>query len=98
MPKKKEKDFKEMFEELREINSWFEEEDIDLDKGLEKLKEGKKLIDECKKKLEEVENEFETLTNEIVDESEVDEDVESSEEEETPTEPIPKHPQKELPF
>ena len=90
---KKEKNFKEMFEELREINSWFEDEDIDLDEGLKKLKQGKDLIDKCKEKLADVENEFEELTKEIEEEPTDDEGGND----EPPVEVI-KVKKKELPF
>lgn len=51
-------DFSKALSELEEINRWFQDEDIDLDQGLEKLKKGKKLIDQCRGRLGEVENEF----------------------------------------
>jgi len=51
-------DFAKALAELEEVNRWFQDEDIDLDQGLEKLKRGKNLIDQCRSRLGEVENEF----------------------------------------
>ncbi len=65
--KKDDFDFKKAVERLEEINRWFQEEDIDLDEGLEKLKEGKKLIGKCQKRLNEAENEFIDVKKELED-------------------------------
>ena len=54
----KKSDFTESVNKLEEINSWFQNEDIDLDEGLYKLKTGKELIKKCRTRLKEVENEF----------------------------------------
>ena len=51
-------DFAKALAELEKINRWFQDEEIDLDQGLEKLKKGKALIDQCRGRLGEVENEF----------------------------------------
>ena len=55
---KKQFDFAKAMKELEEINQWFQEEDIDLDAGLEKLKRGKELITACRDRLRDVENQF----------------------------------------
>ena len=55
---KKAFDFAKAMKELEEINLWFQEEDIDLDIGLEKLKRGKELITACRERLKDVENQF----------------------------------------
>lgn len=55
---KKQFDFAKAMKELEEINQWFQEEDIDLDIGLEKLKRGKELIAGCRERLKDVENQF----------------------------------------
>ncbi len=44
------------FQELEEINTWFQEEDIDLEEALKKYERGIELIKECKKRIGEVEN------------------------------------------
>lgn len=54
----KKTDFATAMKELEEINEWFQQEDIDLDRGLEKLKKGQKLIALSRKRLKDVENEF----------------------------------------
>jgi exodeoxyribonuclease VII small subunit len=47
---------------LEKISEWFDEqEEIDLEKGLEKVREGAKLIRESRKQLENIENEFEEI-------------------------------------
>ena len=51
-------DFKKSIEELEEINRWFQEEEIDLDEGLKRLRRGKDLIKKCRDRLKSVENEF----------------------------------------
>jgi exodeoxyribonuclease VII small subunit len=59
MSKKQAKfNFNQALLELEEINRWFQQEDIDLEEGLKKLKSGKELIAKCRSRLKEVENEF----------------------------------------
>ncbi len=59
-------DFAKSINRLEEINRWFQNEDIDLDEGLDKLREGKALIAQCRAKLQEVENEFVKIKHEYV--------------------------------
>lgn len=66
---KKEFDFKKALKDLEEINEWFQKDDLDLDKGLTKLKNGSKLIKACKKHLTEVENEFINIKNDLASSS-----------------------------
>lgn len=48
------------------IVEWFDEqEEVDVEVGLEKVKEGAELIRDCKKRLSEVENEFKEIQREI---------------------------------
>lgn len=54
-------------QELEEINRWFQEEDIDLEEGLERLKKGKELIQQCRQRLQNVENEFLKIKAEFAD-------------------------------
>jgi exodeoxyribonuclease VII small subunit len=61
-------DFTESVNKLEEINSWFQNEDIDLDEGLHKLKVGKELIKKCRVRLQDVENEFIKIKKEFVEE------------------------------
>ena len=58
----KEKSFEKMLAEIEEINAWFEGDKIDLDVGLEKLKQGKELVEKCREKLKEIENQFEEIS------------------------------------
>lgn len=44
--------------ELEGINNWFQEEEIDLEEGLEKLQQAQKLTISIKTRLQEVENKF----------------------------------------
>ena len=60
------KNFASAMERLNEINEWFQQEDIDLDEGLKKLKEGKELIRQCREKLKNVENEFLDIKKDIL--------------------------------
>lgn len=59
-------DFKDAMRELNEINSWFQNNEIDLDEGLSNLKRAKELIKVCRGRLKEAENEFNLIKNEIV--------------------------------
>ncbi len=63
---------KESLRKLNDIADWFEDqEEIDVEAGLEKVKEGAKLVKDCKARLSEIENEFEKIRKEV----EKDEDV-----------------------
>jgi exodeoxyribonuclease VII small subunit len=62
-------DFTESVIKLEEINSWFQNEDIDLDEGLYKLKAGNELIKKCRVRLKEVENEFIKIKKEFAEEA-----------------------------
>lgn len=57
--------------ELGEIVKWFEnEEEIDVEAGLEKVREGAELIKVCKDRLAKIENEFKEIQKEISDDDE----------------------------
>lgn len=58
-------DFSEAIGVIEEINQWFQNEDIDLDKGLEKFRQGLELIKKCKSRLKQVENEFTEIKKEF---------------------------------
>ncbi len=56
----------ESLKKLEGIANWFDnQEEVDVEKGLQKVKEGVKLIKESRKRLEEVENEFEDIKKEL---------------------------------
>lgn len=57
---------KESLSRLNGIVEWFDEqEEVDVEVGLEKVKEGAELIKACKKRLSEVENEFKEIQKDI---------------------------------
>lgn len=52
----------ESLQKLEEITKWFDSrEEVDIEAGLKKVKEGAVLIEESKKRLKEIENEFEEV-------------------------------------
>ena len=51
-------DFTKAIKELEEINGWFQNEEINLDEGLTKFRQGLNLIKKCRERLKQVENEF----------------------------------------
>jgi len=54
---------------LSEIAKWFEsQEEIDVEEGLQRVKEAARLIKEGKGRLKEIENEFEEIKKEISEE------------------------------
>lgn len=84
----------EALKKLEDINEWFEsQEEIDVELGLEKVKEGVKLVKESQKRLREVENEFEAVKKDLVDtdtaEEAADEDTNDPETIEMDIEKIP---------
>lgn len=59
---------------LEEINDWFEGQDeVDVEQGLEKVKEGVKLVKASQSRLQEIQNEFEEIKKDMVKESPRDE-------------------------
>ena len=60
-------DFTASLKQLEEINNWFQNEDFNLDEGLEKLKLGKELIKQCRTRLQQVENEFVKIKQEFAE-------------------------------
>lgn len=65
MTNSKKLDFASAIGELEIINSWFQEEEIDLDEGLKKLRRGLDLIKKCRGRLRQVENEFVEIKKEF---------------------------------
>jgi exodeoxyribonuclease VII small subunit len=61
-------DFTASIKTLEDINNWFQNEDFNLDEGLEKLKLGKDLIKKCRGRLQQVENEFVKIKQEFAEE------------------------------
>ena len=53
--------FTKAYQEVEEINEWFQEEEIDLDEALKKYERGMELVNKCKERLKEAENKFEEI-------------------------------------
>jgi len=63
----------ESLKKLEEITQWFNgQEEVDVEKGLEKVKEGAKLIKASRERLKEVENEFKDVKKELEEDLESD--------------------------
>ncbi len=62
----KKADLNDTLKKLKQIVAWFEEQqDLDVEKGLEYVKEGAILIKASKERLSEIENEFKEIKKEI---------------------------------
>jgi exonuclease VII small subunit len=60
---------KEQLGQLEDIVKWFEvQKEVDVEKGLDKMKAGVVLIKQLKSRLKEVENEFEEIKKDLLDE------------------------------
>jgi exonuclease VII small subunit len=60
----------ETIKKLRAITTWFESQDeIDVEKGLERVKEGAELIKASRARLKELENEFEEVKKQLATEA-----------------------------
>lgn len=60
----------ESLKKVQEIIGWFDaQEEVDVEKGLEKIKEGTALIKESRTRLKEIENEFEVVKKDLEKES-----------------------------
>jgi len=65
------KNLSDNLKKLSEIAEWFDNrEDVDVEQGLEKVKEAAILIKASKERLKEIENEFEEIKKEIETEEE----------------------------
>jgi exodeoxyribonuclease VII small subunit len=63
---KNEVNLNETLKKLAQIVSWFESQnDLDVEKGLEYVKEGAKLIKSSRERLSQIENEFKEIKKEI---------------------------------
>lgn len=60
------KNLKNNLKKLEEISEWFDDsKEIDVEEGLEKIKEAVVLIKESKNRLKQIENEFEEIKKEV---------------------------------
>lgn len=56
----------ESLKKVQEIIAWFDnQEEVDVEKGLEKIKEGTVLIKDSRTRLKEIENEFEVVKKDL---------------------------------
>jgi exonuclease VII small subunit len=59
----------EVLKALEKINTWFDEqEELDVEIGLQKVKEGMALVKASRSRLAEIENEFEEIKKEMQEE------------------------------
>lgn len=64
--KKEARSFKQHLKEIEEILAWFDEQnELDVEEALKKIKSASELIKASKSKLAEIENEFEEIKREI---------------------------------
>jgi len=88
--------FTKAYQELEEINGWFQQEDIDLDEGLEKYKRGLELIKQCRNRLQKAEKQFHEIKKEFsIEESK---DVRNQKESANEDIDMDKNSGKEIPF
>jgi len=60
------KNLNENLKKLEEISEWFDNsKEVDVEEGLEKVKEAVVLIKESKERLKQIENEFEEIKKEV---------------------------------
>ncbi len=63
---KEKQNLNKSLKELEEITAWFDnQEEVDVEEGLKKVKEAIKIIKDSKSRLKEIENEFEEIKKEI---------------------------------
>ncbi|MBI3442249.1 MAG: exodeoxyribonuclease VII small subunit [Candidatus Sungbacteria bacterium] len=61
----------ESLKKLEEIVNWFEKQkEVDVEAGLEKVREGARLIKTARERLKQIENEFEEVKKEIEEDAE----------------------------
>lgn len=71
MPQEKKQSLGESLKKLEAIVAWFEnQEEVDVEEGLAKVKAGAVLVKESREKLREAENEFEIVKKELEGEGE----------------------------
>lgn len=66
MTAKKQENLSEALKKIQDIITWFEgQQEVDVEKGLEKVKEGAALIKTSRVRLQEIENEFEIVKKDL---------------------------------
>jgi len=53
--------FTKAYQEIEEINEWFQSEEVNLDEALKRYERGMDLIQKCRERLEKAENKFEEI-------------------------------------
>lgn len=53
--------FTKAYQEIEEINEWFQREDIDLEEALKKYERGMELVKKCQERLKQAENKFQEI-------------------------------------
>ncbi len=62
---------RESLDKLDDIVQWFDRQDnVDVEEGIKKIKEGVELIKASRERLKEIENEFEHLTDDLHEDKE----------------------------
>lgn len=85
------KNLSDNLKRLSEITDWFDnQEEVDVEAGLEKVKEAVQLIKTSKERLKEIENEFEEIKKEV--------DIEEGDETEEHDKSEDEIPSKDIPF
>jgi len=60
----------EILKELEKINAWFDQQqEIDVEQGLEKIRLGLQLVKASRSRLKEIENEFEEIKKELAEDT-----------------------------
>lgn len=68
MSKKEKPDIQNNLRKLEEISAWFEkQEEINLEEGLQKVKEGAEIIKATRSRLKRIKNEFEEIQKSLQD-------------------------------
>ena len=76
MPKEDAQNLNNNLKRLAEITEWFDnQEEVDVEEGLKKVKEAVELIKTSKTRLKEIENEFEEIKKEIDSEEDKEENT-----------------------
>ncbi len=89
----------EKLKKLQEIAEWFDnQEEVDVEQGLEKVKEASTLIAESKSRLKEIENEFEEIKKEIDPELKIEEKLVIEKTESTKIEVTSEEDSNDMPF
>ena len=86
----KKKEISQNLSKLEEIVNWFKkQEEIDIEAGLDKLKEAAPILKDLKSRLHKIQNEFEEIKHSLEEDETEEGESESEEESEVDTKDIP---------